>query len=120
MTTMTLPEGGHVTHATDQQASGSNPAYCSVEIEVPDLSRGGLPGLVTIDLTMPNTGWNGKYMAEGGGVYAGTVAPATDQLAAGYATSTTDTGHQEDPFTSWWVGDSMSTSLLTVPATSTR
>jgi hypothetical protein len=103
--TMSLPEGGHVVSANDQSASGSTPAYCSVSIEVVDSSRGGLPGDVTIDLTMPDTNWNGDYMAEGGGVYAGTVSPATDQLAAGYATSTTDTGHEEDPFTSFWVID---------------
>lgn len=100
-----LPYGARVISAMDNSASGSTPAYCSVSMEVVDSSdpRGGLPGDVTIDLTLPDTNWNGSYMAEGGGVYAGTVSPATDQLAAGYATSTTDTGHEEDPFTSEWV-----------------
>ncbi|MBV9472327.1 MAG: tannase/feruloyl esterase family alpha/beta hydrolase, partial [Solirubrobacterales bacterium] len=104
LTVVPLPDGGRVTSAVDQPAANGTPAYCSVSIEVTDASDPrGLPGDINIDLTLPDTNWNGNFMAEGGGVYAGTVAPATDQLAAGYATSTTDTGHQEDPLTSEWV-----------------
>jgi len=105
LTGMSLPDGGHVTGAAEVPAAGGIPAYCSVSMRVTNAAdpRGGLPGDINIDLTLPETNWNGRYMAEGGGVYAGTVAPATDQLAAGYATSTTDTGHQESPLTSLWV-----------------
>jgi hypothetical protein len=99
-----LPDGGRVTTAVDR--TDSSPAYCAVEVTVPDASDPrGLPGLTHIDITLPDKKWNGKYMAEGGGVYAGQASFATDQLAAGYVASTTDTGHTGDPFTSEWVID---------------
>jgi hypothetical protein len=43
---------------------------CQVGIEITDTSdpRGGQPGLIGIDLTLPDS-WNGNYMAEGNGVY---------------------------------------------------
>jgi Tannase and feruloyl esterase len=105
LSALSLPAGGHVTSATDVPPSGGTPAYCSVTIEVIDNSdpRGGLPGDIHIDLTLPAANWNGSYMAEGGGVYCNPATPATDQLAAGYATSTTDCGHQEFLLTSHWV-----------------
>jgi len=71
---------------------------CQVAIEITDRAdpRGGDPGMIGIDLTLPDS-WNGSYMAEGGGVYcgpAGFVTLAGDQwLAAGYAISQTDCGH---------------------------
>ena len=71
---------------------------CQVTIEITDTSdpRGGQPGMIGIDLTLPDS-WNGNYMAEGGGVYcgpAGFVTQASDQwLAAGYAISQDDCGH---------------------------
>jgi feruloyl esterase len=71
---------------------------CQVSIEITDTSdpRGGQPGLIGIDVTLPDS-WNGNYMAEGGGVYcspASFVTLAADQwLAAGYAISQDDCGH---------------------------
>jgi Tannase and feruloyl esterase len=75
---------------------------CQVAIEITDTSdpRGGLPGMIGIDLTLPGR-WNGNYMAEGGGVYCGPasfVTLAGDQwLAAGYAISQDDCGHTGFP-----------------------
>jgi Tannase and feruloyl esterase len=83
--------------ATEVAGSG-----CQVAIEITDTSdpRGGQPGMIGIDLTLPDS-WNGNYMAEGGGVYcgpAGFVTLATDQwLTAGYAISQTDCGHTGYP-----------------------
>jgi feruloyl esterase len=80
---------------TAAEVAGSG---CQVAIEIADRSdpRGGDPGMIGIDLTLPDS-WNGNYMAEGGGVYcgpAGFVTLAADQwLAAGYAISQTDCGH---------------------------
>jgi Tannase and feruloyl esterase len=71
---------------------------CQVGIEITDTSdpRGGQPGDIGIDLTLPDS-WNGDYMAEGNGVYcspASFVTLKTDQwLAAGYAISQDDCGH---------------------------
>jgi feruloyl esterase len=75
---------------------------CRVAIEITDTSdpRGGQPGMIGIDLTLPDS-WNGNYMAEGGGVYCGPanfVTLAGDQwLAAGYAISQDDCGHTGYP-----------------------
>jgi feruloyl esterase len=71
---------------------------CQVAIKITDNSdpRGGQPGMIGIDLTLPDS-WNGNYMAEGGGVYcspASFVTLSGDQwLAAGYAISQDDCGH---------------------------
>jgi tannase/feruloyl esterase len=80
---------------TAEEAAGSG---CQVAIEITDTSdpRGGLPGMIGIDLTLPDV-WNGSYMAEGNGVYcspASFVTLSGDQwLAAGYAISQDDCGH---------------------------
>jgi hypothetical protein len=89
-----LPQGDSATVAANEVAGSG----CQVAIEIIDTSdpRGGQPGMIGIDLTLPDS-WNGNYMAEGGGVYCGPasfVTLAKDQwLAAGYAISQTDCGH---------------------------
>jgi hypothetical protein len=102
-----LPDGARVTNAADIPASNGVPGYCSVGIQAVYNAdpRGGLPSDITIDVTLPDTGWNGNYMAIGGGVYCAPNSPGTTQLAAGYVESTTDCGHQESPLTSRWVTD---------------
>ena len=94
--------------ATEVARSG-----CQVAIEITDTSdpRGGQPGMIGIDLTLPDS-WNGNYMAEGGGVYcspASFVTLAGDPwLAAGYAISQDDCGHTgfTNPLVSPWVTNS--------------
>jgi len=86
---------------------------CQAGIEITDTSdpRGGQPGMIGIDLTLPDS-WNGNYMAEGNGVYcspASFVTLADDQwLAAGYAISQDDCGHTgfTNPLISPWVTNS--------------
>jgi len=97
LTGMSLPglPGSDTATVTANEVPGSG---CQVGIEIIDTSdpRGGQPGMIGIDLTLPDS-WNGNYMAEGGGVYCGPasfVTLATDQwLAAGYAISQDDCGH---------------------------
>ena len=50
---------------------------------------------IKIEVWMPASNWNGKYMAVGNGAFNGTIQyPAMmTALARGYATSSTDTGH---------------------------
>jgi feruloyl esterase len=50
---------------------------------------------IKIEVWMPTSGWNGKFQAVGNGAFNGAIAyPAMrTALAAGYATSSTDTGH---------------------------
>jgi len=97
LTGLTLPDlPGHDTATvTASYVTGSG---CQVGIEITDTSdpRGGQPGDIGIDLTLPDN-WNGSYMAEGNGVYcspASFVTLTADQwLAAGYAISQDDCGH---------------------------
>jgi len=94
---MSLPglPGSDTATVTASEVAGSG---CQVAIEITDTAdpRGGQPGMIGIDLTLPDS-WNGNYMAEGGGVYCGPasfVTLAGDQwLAAGYAISQDDCGH---------------------------
>ena len=50
---------------------------------------------IRIEVWMPVSGWNGKYQAVGNGGWAGEIyyQDMAAALAAGYATSGTDTGH---------------------------
>jgi hypothetical protein len=97
LTGLSLPglPGQDTATVTASEVAGSG---CQVAIEVTDTSdpRGGQPGMIGIDLTLPGS-WNGSYMAEGNGVYcspANFVTLSGDQwLAAGYAVSTDDCGH---------------------------
>src|SRR5215469_3670224 len=102
---------GHDTATvTASEITGSG---CQVAIEITDTSdpRGGQPGMIGIDLTLPDS-WNGSYMAEGNGVYcspANFSTLAADQwLAAGYAISQDDCGHTgfANPLVSPWVTNS--------------
>ena len=89
-----LPRGDTATVIANEVAGSG----CQVGIEITDTSdpRGGDPGLIGIDLTLPDS-WDGNYMAEGGGVYCGPASFSTlagdPWLAAGYAISQTDCGH---------------------------
>ena len=110
------PDTATVT-ATEVADSG-----CQVAIEITDTSdpRGGQPGMIGIDLTLPDS-WNGNYMAEGNGVYCSpanfsfltTTTGASGHTAdpwlqAGYAISQDDCGHTgfTNPLISPWVTNS--------------
>jgi len=102
--------GSDTATVTASYVSGSG---CQVAIEITDTSdpRGGQPGNIGIDVTLPDA-WNGNYMAEGNGVYcspASFVTTADDQwLAAGYVISQDDCGHtgSTNPLISPWVTNS--------------
>ena len=112
LTGLSLPDlpGSDTATVTANEVAGSG---CQVAIEITDTSdpRGGQPGMIGIDLTLPDS-WNGNYMAEGGGVYcspANFVTLSGDQwLAAGYAISQDDCGHTGYPnaLISPWVTNS--------------
>ena len=112
LTGLSLPglPGGDTATVSAKEVVGSG---CQVAIEITDTSdpRGGQPGDIGIDLTLPDH-WNGNYMAEGNGVYCSPAAFVTlsdDQwLAAGYAISQDDCGHTgfTNPLISPWVTNS--------------
>jgi feruloyl esterase len=75
------------------QAAQMLPAYCRVAAVLkpsPDSD-------ITIEVWLPaGAAWNGKYQAVGGGGWAGVISyPAlASAVEEGYATSSTDTGHE--------------------------
>ncbi len=64
------------------------PAFCRVQLTVAPAIR--------VEVWLPASGWNGNFEAVGGNGYAGAIVyPAMgNALKAGYATASTDTGHQ--------------------------
>jgi hypothetical protein len=75
------------------------PAFCRVQ----GVIRPSSDSNIEFEVWMPTSGWNGRYLGVGNGGFAGSInyysptgnAPDMAQsLAAGYATSSTDTGHK--------------------------
>ena len=67
------------------------PAFCRVAATLKPTSDSD----IRIEVWLPASGWNGKYEAVGGGGWAGVISyPAMGEaIRAGYASSSTDTGH---------------------------
>ena len=68
------------------------PAFCRVAATLKPASD----SEIRIEVWMPQSGWNGKLQSVGNGAWAGVIGyPAlATALSAGYATASTDTGHQ--------------------------
>ncbi len=51
---------------------------------------------IRIEVWLPESGWNGKYQAVGNGGWSGSInyGPLAAAVTAGYAASSTDTGHE--------------------------
>lgn len=68
------------------------PAFCRIAVQVSSVPD----SLIRFELWLPASGWNGKFLAVGNGAYSGEIfyplmiAP----LTRGYATASTDTGHE--------------------------
>jgi Tannase and feruloyl esterase len=107
-----LLNSADITSATSakQPAANGNAAYCLVNITVSHLAgpqNGYQPGqkqMINIGIGLPFStadlgsgsvqgNWNGRIQNLGGGGYAGSVGPVTSATDAGYAGSSTDTGH---------------------------
>ena len=54
---------------------------------------------IRFEVWMPQSGWNGKYVGGGNGVWAGSIAygDMIGPLSRGYATAASDVGHQGSP-----------------------
>ena len=70
----------------------SLPAFCRVTATLKPTSDSD----IAVEVWMPASGWNGKFQAVGNGGWAGSINyPAlAAALNEGYATASTDTGHQ--------------------------
>ena len=68
------------------------PAFCRVTASI----RPSSDSDIRMELWMPASGWNGKFVVPGNGGFAGAIAPAglATNLRKGYAVATTDTGHE--------------------------
>jgi feruloyl esterase len=82
------PAGTTITAATVVAAAASLPQYCQVDASV------ATPGnTVNFRLGLPAS-WNNKFYFEGVGGFAGTIGSLRAGLERGYASASTDTGHQ--------------------------
>jgi len=76
------------------------PAFCRVEATLtptPDSD-------IKVEVWLPATGWNGKYVGIGNGVWAGqlSLSQLGSPLSRGYAVATTDTGHSGNGLSAEW------------------
>src|SRR5262249_55171910 len=101
-----------ITIANDVAAGAFKPTSDRGGDEPPPNARlfAGLPGFcrvaatlkpssdsdIKIEVWMPSANWNGKFQAVGNGAFTGSVnyAQMAPALSRGYATSSTDTGHE--------------------------
>jgi len=78
--------------ATTPQLFATLPEFCRVSISLkpsPDSD-------IRVEVWLPASGWNGKYMGVGNGGWSGAISyPALARaIGRGYAAASTDTGHQ--------------------------
>jgi feruloyl esterase len=68
------------------------PAFCRVAASIRPTDDSD----IGIEVWMPASGWNGKFVVPGNGGFAGAIVPSglASALRGGYAAATTDTGHQ--------------------------
>ncbi len=85
--TFTQPGAG----GGQNSAAKNLPAFCRVAATI----KPSADSVITMEVWMPLSNWNGKYQAVGNGAFNGNISyPAMmTALARGYATSSTDTGH---------------------------
>jgi hypothetical protein len=72
------------------------PAFCRVAGTI----RPTADSDIRFEVWLPLSGWNGKFVSGGNGVWAGSIAygDMITPLARGYATAASDVGHQGSPF----------------------
>jgi feruloyl esterase len=80
-----------ITAADSMPAQAASPAYCRVEATL----RPSSDSEIKIEVRLPTANWNRNYEAVGNGGWAGTINESEMAVALrrGYATSSTDTGH---------------------------
>jgi feruloyl esterase len=74
---------------------GRLPAFCRITGTL----RPTTDSDIRFEVWLPASGWNGKFVGTGNGVWAGSivVSAMAEPLAKGYATMATDDGHQGSP-----------------------
>src|SRR5579864_8084685 len=81
-----------ITLAQEVDAAANTPAYCRVAATLKPSSDSD----IKIEIWLPVSGWNEKFVANGNGGWSGAITPNTLAAAVrrGYASAMTDTGHQ--------------------------
>jgi hypothetical protein len=79
------------------------PAFCRVQGVIAPTKD----SHIEFEVWLPASGWNGKYQGVGNGGFAGAIQYGTrgglaSALIAGYAASSTDTGHQANAIDARW------------------
>ncbi len=67
------------------------PTFCRVQMEI----KPSKDSDIKVEVWLPSSGWNGKFLGRGNGGFAGAIAYAelAEDIRGGYATASTDTGH---------------------------
>ena len=76
------------------------PPFCRVEGSIKPTSDSN----IQFEVWMPSSGWNGKFQGAGNGGFAGSInyAAMGTAVSQGYATASTDTGHQGSGIDASW------------------
>ena len=76
------------------------PEFCRVQATLTPSSDSD----IKVEVWLPATGWNGKFVGIGNGIWAGqlSLSQLADPLKRGYAVATTDTGHTGSGLTAEW------------------
>ena len=84
----------------DSHAYKTLAAFCRVEI----VAHPSADSHIGIEVWLPLTGWNGRYLGVGNGNYGGSIGYSRlgEGLRSGYVTSSTDTGHRGRATDSRW------------------
>jgi len=85
------PAGGGGPPGVGPGRYASLPEFCRVQVTLRPSSDSDIKS----EVWMPTSGWNGKYVGIGNGIWAGTISfgELGAALARGYAVAATDTGH---------------------------
>ena len=78
--------------AAAERTYGGLPEFCRVQATLTPSSDSD----IKVEVWLPTAGWNGKYQAVGNGAFTGSIRhnSMAAALGRGYATSSTDTGHE--------------------------
>ncbi|HEY6968329.1 MAG TPA: tannase/feruloyl esterase family alpha/beta hydrolase [Candidatus Angelobacter sp.] len=102
----TVPAGQFTPGAAELAAPGMPanykdlPAFCRVTAEIKPTQDSD----IKIEVWMPGSDWNGKYLSNGNGGFAGSIlhSALANGVKHGYAMAATDTGHSGSPVDATW------------------
>jgi hypothetical protein len=90
--TFTLPTGSRPQATFFSAAFNMLPAFCRVQ----GVIQPSTDSHIEFEVWLPSSGWNGKFKGVGNGGFAGSInyGELAQAVIAGYAASSTDTGHK--------------------------